>query len=74
MNSIITIPLLVAAGVVIVVYLLKKDEPDSSKKPNYLALFAIIFCLTFGVYYLVGDNTNNVNTVLNEIEVGEPDF
>lgn len=68
--------LLIATAVVLIVYLMKKDEPDPTKRPNYLVLFAVAFGITYAAVALTGGSggEDNINVVMKEIVGGEPDF
>lgn len=74
MNQSYLIPVLISCAIVIVVYLMKKDEPDQNKKPNYGMLFGVISAVSFAIYYLLNSGDDNMGTVMKEIVEGEPPF
>jgi preprotein translocase subunit SecG len=75
-----TTPVLVAVFIVITTYLLKKDDRDPNKVPNYPIIFVSSFVVTGGILYVASGNGNGTQTggdfasVMSEIDVGEPPF
>ena len=69
-------PLLVSSFVVVTVYLMKKDEQDPSKTPNYLVLFLASLLVVWVAVTLIGsgDSGEAITNVMQEIDVGEPPF
>lgn len=69
-------PLLVSAFVVVTAYLMKKDEKDPSKTPNYLVLFLASLIVVWVAMTLIGsgDSGEAISNVMQEIDVGEPPF
>jgi hypothetical protein len=74
MNSLYLLPLLISIAVVFVIYLIKKDEADVNKRPNYPILFVICLLLSGGIVYIFGTQDDTINIVMKEIHTGDPNF
>jgi hypothetical protein len=74
MNSLYLFPILISTAVLVVIYLMKKDEPDPSKRPNYPILFVILLVLSGGIVYVFGNQDDTINIVMKEIHTGDPNF
>jgi uncharacterized membrane protein len=70
MNKVYIIPLVVSCAIVMIVYLMKKDESDINKKPNYLVLFIVTLGVSGVVSYLMSGGDDGIN----EIDTGEAPF
>ena len=74
MSNLYITPVLVSAAVVLATYLMKKDELDSTKKPNYFVLFIVCLCISGGVVYISSSGEDSINLVMKEIDIGECPF
>ncbi len=74
MNNIFFVPFLVAFAITMIVFILRKDEPDMNKRPNYIVLFMICFVVGVIVMFFLGNEEESLNIVMKEIDVGDPDF
>jgi len=74
MDKIYVTPILVSAAVVLATYLMKKDELDSTKKPNYVILFLVCLGISGGIVYISSSNDDSINLVMKEIDIGECPF
>lgn len=74
MNRVYIIPLAVSCAIVVIVYLMKKDESDINKKPNYLALFIVSLGISGVASYMIGGSEDGINIAMNEIDTGEAPF
>ena len=74
MNNIFFVPFLIAVAIATIVFILRKDEPDINKRPNYIALFIICFIVGVAVMFFLGNEDESLNVVMKEIDIGDPDF
>lgn len=68
------VPVLVSSAILLVVYMIKKDEDDVAKKPNYPVLFCSCLALTGGIMFFTGRESSPLDTVMKEIDLGEVPF
>lgn len=75
-SSQIMTPLFVSVFVVVTAYLMKKDEKDPSKTPNYLVLFLVSLSIVWAMmtFFSSAQDGGNVNIAMQEIDIGEPPF
>ena len=76
MSSLLVTPILISAAIVLVAYLMKKDEQDPSKQPNYMVLFMVCIVISGFIVYMTssGNEDGGVNIVMKEIDGGECPF
>jgi hypothetical protein len=74
MSNLIVVPLLISCAVVLVTFMMKKDEHDNNKKPNYAVLFIVTLCVSGGITYFVGGSEDALNIVMKEIDGGDAPF
>jgi hypothetical protein len=74
MDKMYLFPILISATIVVVVYMMKKDEPDQNKRPNYPVLFIMCLIVSASFIYMFGSKDESINLVLKEIHTGEPTF
>jgi hypothetical protein len=68
------LPLLVSSAIVIIIYLMKKDEPDANKRPNYLVLFVACSGICMAIYHVMASSEDGMSVVMREVAGGEPPF
>ena len=71
----IFIPFIVASCIVLVVYLCKGHEKETSKQPNYIVLFCVGLLLAYGGMYLFGGGSGeSLQNLMMEIDTNQPSF
>ena len=71
MSNIFVVPVLISVAIVLVVFMMKKNEQDESKKPNYTILFVTCLVLSSGIVYCTQTPEDNIHLVMREIDVGD---
>lgn len=75
MSQTYIVPLAIASVVVYSAYLMKKDETDPSKVPNYPVIFISTLVVAGIIMYLVSSGeTDQMSSLMQEIDIGEPPF
>lgn len=75
MSQTYIVPLVIASVVVYSAYLMKKDESDPSKVPNYPVIFIIALVVAGIIMYLVtSGETDQMTSLMQEIDIGDPPF
>jgi len=54
--------------------MMKKNEEDAAKKPNYPVLFLTCLALSGGIVYFMQTPENGIDIVMKEMDVGEVPF
>lgn len=75
MSQTYIVPLAISSIVVYSVYLMKKNETDASKVPNYPVIFISTLVIAGIIMYLVSSGeTDQMTSLMQEIDIGDPPF
>jgi hypothetical protein len=72
--NIFVVPFLISIAFIVIVYMMKKDEPDHNKRPNYPILFVICLGVSSSFAYFMSSSNSSIDVVMKEIHTGEPNF
>ena len=73
-SNVYIVPVLISSAVVLVIYMMKKDEDDVSKRPNYPVLYLICLALSGGIVYFLNSGEDPLNVVMKEVNGGTVPF